>query len=63
MKLVADILIALRKQQADLAKQHLSNANTGEALLVLNGMYRGMDLAIETIEQVVNDEDQRQSNL
>jgi hypothetical protein len=63
MKIVADILIALREDQKTMARQHLLNANSSESLLALNGMYRGIEHAIEVVERTLADEDDRQANL
>lgn len=56
MKIVIDILIGLRKLQAETAAEHLSRFQSAEALMQLNGMYRGLGAAIEQIEQALKDE-------
>lgn len=59
MKIVIDILIDLRKRQAEMVAEHLSHFQSAEALSQLNGMYRGLSYAIEQIEQVLKDEQDR----
>jgi len=63
VKIVVDILTGLRKKQDDMAREHLSRANSSESLLALNGMYRGLSYAVEYIEQALREEDERQDSL
>ena len=63
MKIIADILIGLRKQQDDMAREQLNRPNSADTLLTLNGKYIGLSRAIEYIEQSLRDEDDRQANL
>ncbi len=63
MKIVIDMLIGLRKLQADMAIEHLSKFQSAEGLMQLNGMYRGIQASIDYIEKALEDENDRRDNL